>query len=582
MSRLLQIGRSRDQDDGTTASEFGWYQHHDSKGVAKRGSRAGNPHVSNAMTFKGSLPSGQDAFNDQQYVQPGAYLPPVYGNGQDPPFSEPGFINPSDLQQAPPMHYGAGAGVSNGPTFTDELGGLFLLQQYQPPTPSIPYLAPSVQQPTPTTAPVVSTHAPAQTRAPAPSYPQTIQPSQLDLGLEQHRYPAQAQSPAQHAMGNVNGTPAAPRSPALPSPTWVKPEPKPSSKTAPSTSPALSQKSPGISKKSLSKTPRPSPLDTYPVMVAIGEECIQKAHEAARSVAITLDPDRVAEYQKLVSMGLHCLETAVHSRKLTPRQEAMTLLRYASLLCEETENLMDAETTLSKGITLCDKHRYFDLKYSMQYLLLKVLFQRNQKAALKATDKYIADATAFKHTHWSYAFRFLKASFFVQSGSPSDSAALENFKAISALATERGDNAVIVFTSLLEGLTLLKTVRDDTVMRVQACIAHASKFQLDADSRMNQLEVLKLILDLSCSMIEKTPESLGLKLRTIYQLLDTAPDDTWGDAVTEIQLPILKPQSSLPTISEDTAAILRPGKPDQARDYLIMSFLSKSELHALM
>ena len=38
-----------------------------------------------------------------------------------------------------------------------------------------------------------------------------------------------------------------------------------------------------------------------------------------------------------------------------PRQEAKVRLRYASILYEDTESLMEAETALSRGIKLCDK-----------------------------------------------------------------------------------------------------------------------------------------------------------------------------------------------------------------------------------
>lgn len=88
-------------------------------------------------------------------------------------------------------------------------------------------------------------------------------------------------------------------------------------------------------------------------------------------------------------------------------------LRYAAVLREETENLMEAETALSKGVTICDKvclqkminsicslltkrmqHRMFDLKYCMQYTMLKTLFQRNHKAALNAVDRHISDCEA--------------------------------------------------------------------------------------------------------------------------------------------------------------------------------------------
>ena len=36
-----------------------------------------------------------------------------------------------------------------------------------------------------------------------------------------------------------------------------------------------------------------------------------------------------------------------------------------------------------------------DLKYCMQYLMMKALSQRNRKAALKALDQHISDCDAY-------------------------------------------------------------------------------------------------------------------------------------------------------------------------------------------
>lgn len=93
------------------------------------------------------------------------------------------------------------------------------------------------------------------------------------------------------------------------------------------------------------------------MMVAVAEECFGKARSSVHDVAMSLDPTRVDEYQNLITTGLACLEAALQSNRLSPRQEARMRLRYASLMLEETENLMEAETALTKGITLCDKVR---------------------------------------------------------------------------------------------------------------------------------------------------------------------------------------------------------------------------------
>lgn len=110
----------------------------------------------------------------------------------------------------------------------------------------------------------------------------------------------------------------------------------------------LSSKSPAISSKS-------APHTMAPTLIHIAEELIAKARSSAPAVAASLHPAEVEEYQKLIGTGLGCLETALQGQGLSPRQEARLRLRYAVILQEETENLMEAETTLSKGIIHCDK-----------------------------------------------------------------------------------------------------------------------------------------------------------------------------------------------------------------------------------
>jgi hypothetical protein len=117
-------------------------------------------------------------------------------------------------------------------------------------------------------------------------------------------------------------------------------------------SPALSTRSPGITKRSPAPKPR---VNTIPIMVAIAEECLEKARNSVHDVAMSLEPERVDEYQRLIATSLSCLETAMQNNKLPPRAEARLRMRYAAILQEETENLMEAETALGKGISLCDK-----------------------------------------------------------------------------------------------------------------------------------------------------------------------------------------------------------------------------------
>ena len=53
---------------------------------------------------------------------------------------------------------------------------------------------------------------------------------------------------------------------------------------------------------------------------------------------------------------------------------------------------MEIEDVLSKGVVLCKRHQFADLKYSMQHLQARFLFKSNHRAALKSLDQPISEA----------------------------------------------------------------------------------------------------------------------------------------------------------------------------------------------
>jgi hypothetical protein len=91
------------------------------------------------------------------------------------------------------------------------------------------------------------------------------------------------------------------------------------------------------------------------MMIIIAEELIDAARGATIEISWSMEEVQVDRYQKMISTALGCLEAAMQSQKLPPREEALVRLRYAGILQEETEDIMEAETTLTKGITLCEK-----------------------------------------------------------------------------------------------------------------------------------------------------------------------------------------------------------------------------------
>jgi hypothetical protein len=103
--------------------------------------------------------------------------------------------------------------------------------------------------------------------------------------------------------------------------------------------------------------------DTASLLIALAEEYFQAAHELAPAAALSTTVTDVETYECLIATGLGCLDTALKRVKLQPRVEANIRLRYAGVLFEETENSMEAETALSKGIALCERVCLSALKY---------------------------------------------------------------------------------------------------------------------------------------------------------------------------------------------------------------------------
>lgn len=91
------------------------------------------------------------------------------------------------------------------------------------------------------------------------------------------------------------------------------------------------------------------------LLVSLAEEYFEAAHELAPAATLTMTESHVYAYEKLIATGLNCLEAALKQGRLSPRTEASIRLRYAGVLYEETENFMEAEMALTKGISLCDR-----------------------------------------------------------------------------------------------------------------------------------------------------------------------------------------------------------------------------------
>ncbi|KAH6854285.1 cohesin loading factor-domain-containing protein [Chaetomium sp. MPI-CAGE-AT-0009] len=489
-------------------------------------------------------------------------------------YVHPSYAQQQQQHQQPAQFYPSNAQHQQYPNYN----GAF---HHQPTLALSPAPAPA---PAPQAAPLPQ---PVPVSTPIPTPMQFVNPSYLQQPPAP-RPPSNAFPASQPHTASMM-SPQLPRAvqPKPPNPMPVKASPKLEEKRPPSRgTPKLLTRDPrrpsssaGITKSPV--TPHASThAETLPLLLCVAEDCFEKANAAAQQVAKTMSPTEVAEHHKLVATGLGCLDVALKSNKLWPRLEARLCLRYTSILIEETTNITEAETALTRGISVCEKHRFLDLKYSSQFLLMKTLFQRNQKAAFKSIDSHIADCTTYKHVPWIYAFRFLKAAFHLQSGTAADNHAIENLRKIAGIANQRSDKGIFIMAMLLEGLAHLSTAKDDWATRVQMCIAQVSKLQLDESIRTPQTDVLLLLLDLACSLHQKTHQISAQKLSALQRRLEELKQShDWSSQSGEMMLPVNRMQNAQQIVSADTRAVLRPG--DDRVDYLVISTLGKQEAWAL-
>ncbi|KAL8861396.1 MAG: hypothetical protein Q9178_002269 [Gyalolechia marmorata] len=299
----------------------------------------------------------------------------------------------------------------------------------------------------------------------------------------------------------------------------MAPQPKQNFQTIPSTNPS-------VPTTLASQLP---PVDYQLLLLSLAEDYLAAAHGQG-SLKALVDPGiDMQQYYKLVATGLSCLQVVLKRSKLQPQMEATVRLRYASVLYDETQDMGEAEQTLSEGIKLCDRYRFFDLKYNMEHLLARVLFEGSPRASLKYLEGVVKNAEAYKHTAWAYGLRFLKVSLLLKLSSHQDIlSALAHVRNISAIAENFGDKAVLAIASTVEALIQLQESNSaDSIEQAQRALAGARSLQLDPQvGQIPQIEVLTNIVDLACSLQHCDPSQAINKMQAMQASLESQ-SDSW-------------------------------------------------------
>ncbi|KAL4801379.1 cohesin loading factor-domain-containing protein [Aspergillus unguis] len=491
----------------------------------------------------------------QPQHQPQAPPPPQQ---QQPLQQTPQYVNPSNIFQQPIFPAPSPSYNAPRPSQYSALPAVPVAGNNRPPIPTAS-----------TPAPPVPTSASAPTPV-VPSPKVAIQPSnKAPPPIPTPQPPARSKSVS--VKPPVAATPPAPT-------------PKPVQVLIPAPPPDVQQKiQRPLPKKQTQTQPTQQPakpgIDYQVLLLAMADEYLNAAHSQGTTVALLRREMELEEYYRLVATGLGCLEAVMKNWKLQPRVEALVRLRYARILFEETDNDLEAETALSKGIDLCERNRMLDLKYSMQHLLARMLYKTNPKASLKAVDGMIQDVETYRHSAWEYAFRFLRVSLsFSSLGHHEFTSTLQNLHKISSMASRNGDRAVSAMSAIIEALAHLQHgSSSDSIEQAQRAIATSRSHQLNDELRhIPQLTTLVQIVDICCSLLEYDINQSAQKLKVLQDLMDERLNDSnWrGDGSFSIPL---SGKSAGPS-SIDTGDILQV---QNGTLLLSFSWLPQHDLYAL-
>ena len=343
-------------------------------------------------------------------------------------------------------------------------------------------------------------------------------------------------------------------------------------------SPLATRPSNGYSgSQSMSPAHQTPPIDYQLLLLSLAEEYFAAAYGLGSIADISRREAKMQSYYKMMATGLGCLEAVLKHCKMQPEREVMVRLRYATILFEETENSMEAEEALGKGIVLCDRHHFFDLKYNVQHLLARMLFSKTPRAAFKFVDGILKDAEAYQHIAWVYAFRFLKVSMHLELSSHQDLiAAINLFKSITAMSSDYGDKAILVVGTILEALTCLRMSSNaEYIEEAQRALASVRSLQLDpAISELHQLTVLVSFVDLCCQLQHFDPHQAIAKTQIMQNALKTVDSSqSWTD---DGSFAIPLPTARMPSCKSQSGIIRRSNKDSIA---LMFNWMPKDDVY---
>lgn len=323
------------------------------------------------------------------------------------------------------------------------------------------------------------------------------------------------------------------------------------------------------------------PVDYRLLLLSLADQYINQARAMSNHLVQEQPEVTRDQYYKLMAAAFSCYETVLSKpwgHTIKPREEALVQLRYATCLYEETDNDHEIEKILSKGIPFCQRNRLLDLKYSMQHLQVRTIFNTKSKAAFKYLDTVISEAVTCEHTVWVYALRFLRISLSLSNSSAQDlQAVLIQTNLIVDPAKRQGDRVVSAMACVVHACVQLRIMNAESMVETQQALAIARSMLMSVpNSPCPRLEDLISMLDVACSL-DPAENARRDKLKYMQGLLDNAEDTDDDNDDGSFLITIDKTNDG--NLTHDTGGLFV--KDARGRNNLRFNFLTRDDTFSL-
>lgn len=165
--------------------------------------------------------------------------------------------------------------------------------------------------------------------------------------------------------------------------------------------------------------------------------------------------------------------------------------------------------------------------------------------------------------HWTYSFRFLRCNILMEDSPLHDEqGAITTLQKISSTAAARHDHGIYLLASLMETMISVSSGADG-IEAANRALARANSLQLESMQGMEQLGILRQMLDIMCSLMAGRYSESEVKVKVLHGMLDHSS------------------KAQIWTSSGEFEILINPVRPGRPEEKLKFKWLTKEDIFVL-